>query len=107
MFDKVIWHNSWIKLEYWKVELLEKFSILFVFKVITKYFQYEHFFFYLGPIPIYKTGLKEPVKSRVAVNLLRKKNFSYSIFSIWVFFHEHSRITGVQGKGEGVSLTPH
>ena len=28
-------------------------------------------------------------------------------FSIWVFFHKHSRITGLQGKGEGISLTPH
>ena len=28
-------------------------------------------------------------------------------FSIWVFFHVHSRITGPQGKGEGISLTPH
>ena len=28
-------------------------------------------------------------------------------FSIWVFFHEHSRITGLQGKKEGISLTPH
>ena len=27
-------------------------------------------------------------------------------FSIWVFFHEHSRITGLQGKGEGISLSP-
>ena len=26
---------------------------------------------------------------------------------MWVFFHEHSRITGLQGKGEGISLTPH
>ena len=26
-------------------------------------------------------------------------------FSIWVFFHEYSRITGLQGKG--ISLTPH
>ena len=24
-------------------------------------------------------------------------------FSIWVFFHEHSRITGLQGNGEGIS----
>ena len=30
-----------------------------------------------------------------------------SFFSIWVFFHDHSRITGLQGKGEGISLTPH
>ena len=28
-------------------------------------------------------------------------------FSIWVFFHEHSQITGLQGKGEGTSVTPH
>ena len=26
-------------------------------------------------------------------------------FSIWVFFHEHSRFTGQQGKGEGIYLT--
>ena len=28
-------------------------------------------------------------------------------FSIWIFFQEHSRITGLQGKGEGISFTPH
>ena len=28
-------------------------------------------------------------------------------FSIWVFFHEHSRITLLQGKGERIYLTPH
>ena len=28
-------------------------------------------------------------------------------FSIWFFFHNHSRITGLQMKGEGISLTPH
>ena len=27
------------------------------------------------------------------------------IFSIWVFFHEHSRYTGQQEKGEAISLT--
>ena len=32
---------------------------------------------------------------------------SLFFFSIRVFFHEHSRITGLQGKGEGISLTPH
>ena len=26
-------------------------------------------------------------------------------FSIWVFFHEHLRFTGQQGKGEGIYLT--
>ena len=33
--------------------------------------------------------------------------FFFFFFSIWVFFYEHSRITGLQGKGEGISLTPH
>ena len=28
-------------------------------------------------------------------------------FYIWVFFDEHSRITGLQGKGESIYLTPH
>ena len=27
-------------------------------------------------------------------------------FSIWVFFHAHSRFTGQQGKGKGIYLTP-
>ena len=31
----------------------------------------------------------------------------YIFFSIWVFFHKHSQITGLQGKGESISLTPH
>ena len=34
-------------------------------------------------------------------------NFFSFFFFIWVFFHVHSRITGLQGKGEGISLTPH
>ena len=33
--------------------------------------------------------------------------FCFLFFSMWVFFHEHSRITRLQGKGEGISLTPH
>ena len=31
----------------------------------------------------------------------------FFFFSIWVFFDGHSRITGLQGKGEGISLIPH
>ena len=30
----------------------------------------------------------------------------FFFFSILVFFHEHSRFTGQQGKGEGIYLTP-
>ena len=36
--------------------------------------------------------------------LLTKK---FVFFSIWVFFHEHSRMAGLQGEGEGSSLTSH
>ena len=32
--------------------------------------------------------------------------FFVLFFSIWVFFHEHSRFIEQQGKGEGISLTP-
>ena len=34
-------------------------------------------------------------------------SFNVLFFSIWVLFHEHSRITGLKGKGEGIPLTPH
>ena len=28
-------------------------------------------------------------------------------FYVWAFFHEHSQVTGLQGKGEGIPLTSH
>ena len=31
----------------------------------------------------------------------------FFFFSVWVFFHNHSRITELQGKGAGILLTPH
>ena len=43
------------------------------------------------------------VKHILSINSLTRSLF----FSIWVSFHEHSRIIGLQGKGEGISLTPH
>ena len=39
----------------------------------------------------------------ILADLILKKIF----FSICVFFHTHSRITGLQEKGKGISLTPH
>ena len=37
----------------------------------------------------------------------RRPNFDQIyFFSTWVFFHEHSRFTGQQGKGTGIYLTP-
>ena len=34
-------------------------------------------------------------------------HFFLFFFSMGVFFHEHSQTTGLQGKEEGISLTPH
>ena len=31
----------------------------------------------------------------------------FFFLSTWFFFHNHSRITGLQGKEEGISLTAH
>ena len=31
----------------------------------------------------------------------------FCFFSVWVFFHNHWQITELQGKGEGISLSPH
>ena len=38
--------------------------------------------------------------------MARNNKTNVFFFSIWVFFHEHSRFTGQQGKGEAISLTP-
>ena len=32
--------------------------------------------------------------------------YIHTIYSIWVFFHKHSRLTGQQGKGESISFPP-
>ena len=34
-------------------------------------------------------------------------NIKRFFFSIWFIFHNHSRTTGLQRKGEGISLTLH
>ena len=31
----------------------------------------------------------------------------FFFFSIWIFIHDHSRTTGLQGKGESISWNPH
>ena len=42
-------------------------------------------------------------KKSLRAQLRKNKTF---FFSIWVFFHEHSRFAGQQGKGEGIYLAP-
>ena len=40
-------------------------------------------------------------KSYLTITCSKSTNF----FSVWVFFHNHSRITGLQRKWEGIPLT--
>ena len=43
----------------------------------------------------------QPVKCNlITYDNIRKLATDFFFFSIWVFFHEHSRYTGQQGKGE-------
>ena len=98
MLGKVIWCNSWIKFEIGRKELSENYSISFVFKTITKHFHYEKVFFYLGPIQIYKTGLKEPVETRSVVNLLVKKDFPESVSCKTNPLHTKKSTTYIVGK---------
>ena len=51
--------------------------------------------------------LSEIYKKWGGFMLALSNNSNLFFFSIWVFFHEHSRITGLQGKVEGICLTPH
>ena len=44
---------------------------------------------------------KHPCQSAISINLQ-----SNVFFSLWVFFHVHSRFTGQQRKGEAIYLTP-
>ena len=40
------------------------------------------------------------------IKLAMKPSLNHFFF-IWVFLHEYSQITGLQEKGEGISLTPY
>ena len=51
--------------------------------------------------------IKEHLVERLFVAASKTRKFKLNFFSIGIFFHDYSRITGVQGKGEGISLTPH
>ena len=57
------------------------------------------------------TKIMDPVSKNKKWDLtwrfLETLHFFFFFNSLRVFFHDHSRITGVQGKGEDISLTPH
>ena len=50
---------------------------------------------------------REYVEGSSNIGEVEGASFNVLFFSIWVLFHEHSRITGLKGKGEGIPLTPH
>ena len=52
-------------------------------------------------------GVQSCRKAKKYYERFSKNEVIRFFFSIWVLFHEHSRITGLQGKGEGIPLTPH
>ena len=52
----------------------------------------------------YKDVTKRTESDKVSKDKAFKKQF---LFSIGVFFPDHSRITGLQGKGESIYSTPH
>ena len=66
----------------------------------------------IKPVPsVYINSIQNSAPPKISLN--RESQVSgYSrkrwiFFSIWVLFHEHSRITGLHRKGEGIPLTPH
>ena len=51
-------------------------------------------------VPIYIPYIS---RNECYFNYWKTNDIYIYIFSIWVFFHEHLRITGLQWKGEGIS----
>ena len=64
-------------------------------------------FCYLGDMISCYGGASEAVSARIGSAWNKFRKFFFFFFSTWVFFHEHSRITELQGKAEGIPLTPH
>ena len=71
--------------------MLQMFGLQYIFFLLLNWIKEGSFYF-----------VKE-IKFAFWIHLFQRRFF----FSIWVFFHNLSRIKGLQGKGEGISLTPH
>ena len=73
------------------------FSSFLKFYITIKFYYYCHiflFFFYVA-------------ENCLLSNCFVSNEFTYmNFFSIWIFFHEYSRFTVQQGKGEAIALTP-
>ena len=76
-----------------KVDFFKSLGIIFIISEVSLHYRKVHTGRQLAP--------------RVNKAVWENESFNYrlkSIFFIWVFFHNHSRITGLQGKEEGISL---
>ena len=84
-----------------RIELKQSFfglclkTLLCLFKIIPKRFFY---------IPL---CFRQDVLELPLVDTFKLASIFLFFFFIWVFFHNHSQITGLEGKREGISLTPH
>ena len=85
-------------------EIGEKFDVKNVFDLVDKEIKGKFEINYLTKQQITKY-------KRHGSKLIENKKYMYAheciFFSIWIFSHDHSRIAGLQGKGEGISLTSH
>ena len=106
------WHHSHTKSAFYVFVIIRKFSVslfLLLQLLLTTFQNYLKFDISVRKIENHQ--LTKMVFQMVSIHVSRDKavlllTFTAYFFSISVFFHEYSRLTGQQGKGEGIYLTP-
>ena len=78
--------------------LLALFIVLFV-GTIARYIWQKKIYIYIQSPRILNHSHPPSVHKHIT-------ELYHFFFPIWVFFHEHSRLAGQQGKWEAISLTP-
>ena len=92
---------SRIRTEYGEIRSIYKTSFSKKIEILLKQCN-ENFWFQRRSSSSHNPG-RVLISNVLHILPLKSKYFR----SVWVFFHKHSRITGLQGKGEGISLSPH
>ena len=86
------------------VHLLVRIRYSFFYTYTQLVYFYSHINFWDLQVNI---TLRQLIKAFTLI-FFEKKNIYICIYiSVWVFFHNHSRITGLLGREESVSLDPH
>ena len=85
--------------------LRRKFTLTYYIKkeLAVNWVKYLPWSIYLDNMKCWKMKKESSCGNPHLRFVMEKKQF---FFSMWVFFHEHSRFTGQHGKGEGIYLTP-